>query len=181
MTLQEILADLLHQSRDQPKGVHRKLRSGLHVQVQTRGERQRLMCWRTTNQEPGDTECATVARDAGFLVPRFQDWTLPDGTAAVVISDDAQRMTHCEHSWGMSMHGDGRLDYFYASTCTRCGAQQARVFARRGKRVEHHYNDVVVTEVAFQVLVKRGPPPPKPVESPLGQPVGEPAEQGRTA
>ncbi|MGY2892788.1 hypothetical protein [Deinococcus sp. UYEF24] len=118
-----------------------------------------LTTWRTASKPPSGKECQIVARDAGMLLPKVTAFERADKIPAFALVDRAAAPDQCDHQLGNPMHGDGRGESFYSWRCTRCQIPLTRTQARRSNRTTFEYGDQLVEEVAWQVLIRRGPKP----------------------
>ncbi|KQR40790.1 hypothetical protein [Deinococcus sp. Leaf326] len=135
---------------------HRRLSSGLHVKVGTRGARRMVIVWRDGDRLPGRTECQVVGEDAGFYAPKYRSWKVQKSADAFLIEEGYQGEL-CRHEWATPTEYVVKRLMGYTATCLICGAVWRQ--EKRAKSVAHVYNGETRREPTFDRFLILGPVP----------------------
>ena len=85
--LPRLLEEMFAASAERNAGVHRQLKSGLHVKVAVRGEQRQVILWRDGERLPSRKECEVIAHDAGFQHPKYKSWVCKESSDAFLLTE----------------------------------------------------------------------------------------------
>ncbi|GGR11570.1 hypothetical protein [Deinococcus ruber] len=132
---------------------------GLHLKAIVRPSgKKEVLLWRTQDRFPSGKECDIVARDGGFVEPKFKPW-LCEGIDGFHLRDLADWQNSCTHTWGSVLFLDGKSESGTSRTCTRCNTTAGTMHKRRGKSTVFLYNEHEVSEATYVLATVTGPMP----------------------
>lgn len=120
--------------------------------------RRELLLWRTGGRLPSAAECRVVARDAGFIEPKFRQWPC-EGVDGFHLRDLADWQHPCTHHWSETVFLSGRQEGGTSRTCRRCGTTATVLHKKRAKAPTFLYNEHEVSEAAYLAATECGPMP----------------------
>ncbi|GAA3997264.1 hypothetical protein GCM10022631_04740 [Deinococcus rubellus] len=155
--LTELLAEMFAEAAGGPPA-RRAVARGLHLKASVRESgRRELLIWRKAGL-PSKKEWDGVARDAGFVEPKFQPWT-SEGKDGFHVRDLADWQHLCTHEWDGVIFLSGRTESGTSRTCDRCGTNASVMHKKRAKHSTFLSNGHGVSEAVYARITVAGPMP----------------------